>query len=120
MRPILDLTSAVRFWGERRDVGVVAAADVFVLSSDSEGLPISVLRGDGGRSSGDRDGGGGLPELVAMSGAGAIVPARRGVCLARAIVSFARPRHNSLRWENSVGLLSRPFHTRSDGREYSR
>jgi glycosyltransferase involved in cell wall biosynthesis len=40
----LGLTASVRFCGYRKDVAqLLAAADVFVLSSEKEGLPISIL-----------------------------------------------------------------------------
>lgn len=40
----LDLSSSVRLLGVRRDVPcILAASDVFVLSSDREGLPLAVL-----------------------------------------------------------------------------
>ena len=90
----LNLSSAVRFWGERRDVGSwLRAADVFVLSSTSEGLPISVLEAMAAGLPAIVTDVGGLPELVALSGAGTTVPVHNVDSLARAIVDFANRRH---------------------------
>ena len=90
----LNLTSVVRFWGERRDVGSwLRAADVFVLSSTSEGLPISVLEAMAAGLPAIVTDVGGLPELVALSGAGTTVPVHNVDSLARAIVDFANRRH---------------------------
>ncbi len=90
----LDLASAVRFCGERRDVGNwLRAADVFVLASISEGLPISVLEAMAAGLPAIVTEVGGLPELVALSGAGKTVPASNVDCLARAIIEFANRRH---------------------------
>ncbi len=90
----LDLDSAVRFCGERRDVGNwLHAADVFVLSSTSEGLPISMLEAMAAGLPAIVTEVGALPELVALSGAGTTVPVRSVDRLARAIVEFANRRH---------------------------
>ena len=86
----LDLASAVRFCGERRDVGTwLRAADVFVLSSTSEGLPISLLEAMAAGLPAIVTDVGALPEVVTLSGAGRIVPVRDVACLANAIVDFA-------------------------------
>ena len=90
----LNLGSVVRFCGERRDVGNwLRAADVFVLSSTSEGLPISMLEAMAAGLPAIVTEVGALPELVALSGAGKTVPAGNVECLARAIVEFANRRH---------------------------
>lgn len=90
----LNLGSVVRFCGERRDVANwLRAADVFVLSSTSEGLPISMLEAMAAGLPAIVTAVGALPELVALSGAGQTVPVRDVECLARAIVAFADRRH---------------------------
>lgn len=89
----LDLASAVRFCGERRDVGNwLRAADVFVLSSTTEGLPISMLEAMAAGLPAIVTEVGALPELVALSGAGTTVPVRSVDGLVRAIVEFASRR----------------------------
>lgn len=89
----LGLAGAVRFCGERRDVGNwLRASDVFVLSSSTEGLPVSMLEAmAAGRPAIVTDVGA-LPELIALSGAGRTVPAGSVDALARAIVEFAHRR----------------------------
>jgi glycosyltransferase involved in cell wall biosynthesis len=105
----LNLGDVVRFCGERRDVGSwLRAADVFVLSSTSEGLPISMLEAMAAGLPAIVTDVGALPELVALSGAGLTVPARDVDSLARAIVDFAQ-RRQELR---ALGdLASRCYHT---------
>jgi glycosyltransferase involved in cell wall biosynthesis len=93
LRASLGLDTVVQFCGERRDVGNwLRAADVFVLSSTSEGLPISMLEAMAAGLPAIVTDVGALPELVALSGAGRTVPARDVESLARAIVDFARRR----------------------------
>ncbi|HEY7286744.1 MAG TPA: glycosyltransferase [Vicinamibacterales bacterium] len=89
----LGLGTAVRFCGEQRHVGNwLSAADVFVLSSISEGLPISMLEAMATGLPAIVTDVGALPELVGLSGAGTTVPARSVEALARAIVEFASRR----------------------------
>jgi glycosyltransferase involved in cell wall biosynthesis len=90
----LDLDSVVRFCGQRRDAGAwLHAADVFVLSSRTEGLPISMLEAMASGLPAIVTDVGALPELVALSGAGTTVPAGNVDLLARAIVEFAGRRN---------------------------
>lgn len=90
----LDLLPTVQFCGARRDVGSwLRAADVFVLSSRSEGLPIAMLEAMAAGLPAIVTNVGALPELVALSDAGRIVPVGSVECLARAIVDFAHRRH---------------------------
>ena len=90
----LDLDTTVRFCGERRDVwNWLRAADVFVLSSTSEGLPISMLEAMAAGLPVIVTEAGAMPELVTMSGAGRTVPPGNVTSLARAIVDFAERRH---------------------------
>jgi glycosyltransferase involved in cell wall biosynthesis len=94
----LGLESIVRFCGERRDVGNwLHAADAFVLSSTSEGLPIAMLEAMACGLPAIVTSVGALPELVALSGAGTTVPPGNVDSLAHAIVSFANRRHELAR-----------------------
>ena len=71
----LGLERAVRLAGERRDVpGLLADADVFVLSSRSEGAPLSVLEAMAAGLPVVASAVGGVPELVADGATGLLVP----------------------------------------------
>jgi glycosyltransferase involved in cell wall biosynthesis len=90
----LDLASTVRFCGQRRDVGNwLRAADVFALSSVSEGLPMSMLEAMAVGLPAIVTDVGALPELIALSGAGKTVPVRGVDRFASAIVELANRRH---------------------------
>jgi glycosyltransferase involved in cell wall biosynthesis len=86
----LSLGDRVQFTGERRDVpAVLAAADVFVLPSVSEGLPISILEAMAAAVPVIATDVGGVPELVMDGETGVLVPARNKDALARAISRLA-------------------------------
>ncbi len=81
----------VRLLGERDDVpDHLAAADVFVLSSLSEGLPMSVLEAMAAGLPLVLTRVGGMPELVTDGENGRLVPAGDPVALADAIDGLAR------------------------------
>lgn len=87
----LGLDGVVHFFGERADVGNwLREADVFVLSSISEGLPISILEAMAVGLPVIVTDVGGMPEVVSLSGAGTTVRAGDVDGLARAIIEFAR------------------------------
>ena len=89
----LALGDAVRLFGEQGDVGpYLRAADVFVLSSVSEGLPISLLEAMAVGLPAIVTDVGGMPEVIRLSGAGRTVPAGEAEPLAAAIVEFAAAR----------------------------
>jgi len=89
----LALQDVVEFCGERADVGTVLnGADVFVLSSLSEGLPISILEAMAAGLPTIATAIGGMPEVVDLSGAGVVVPPGRPDALAHAIVDLATRR----------------------------
>jgi glycosyltransferase involved in cell wall biosynthesis len=70
----LGLTEHVRLAGDRRDVPAqLAAADVFVLSSASEGMPVSVLEAMAAGLPVVASRVGGVPELVAEGESGLLV-----------------------------------------------
>jgi glycosyltransferase involved in cell wall biosynthesis len=100
-RPVLEELAArhgvqdvVQFCGERDDVGTLLSdADVFVLSSLSEGLPISILEAMAAGLPTIVTDVGGMPEVVALSGAGVVVAAGDASALARAMVDLAARRH---------------------------
>jgi glycosyltransferase involved in cell wall biosynthesis len=82
----LGLDGAVELLGTRGDVHeLLAAADVFVLSSESEGMPMSVLEAMAAGLPVVASAVGGVPEVVRDGETGALVPPRDPVALAEAI-----------------------------------
>jgi glycosyltransferase involved in cell wall biosynthesis len=82
----LDLASVVRLAGERNDVvQLLAASDVFVLSSRSEGLPLSILEAMAAGLPVVATNVGGVPELVLEGETGFLVPSGDAQSLAGAL-----------------------------------
>jgi glycosyltransferase involved in cell wall biosynthesis len=82
----LGLEGSVRLTGERSDVPeLLADADIFVLSSRSEGLPVSVLEAMAAELPVVASAVGGLAELVDDGGTGILVPAGDEQALAQAL-----------------------------------
>ena len=82
----LGIGSAVRLLGERTDVPeLLAQADVFVLSTRSEGLPLSVLEAMAAGLPVIASNVGGIPELVVDGVSGVLVPPGDPGALAEAI-----------------------------------
>ena len=72
----LGLTDAVTFWGERACTGdFYAAADAFVLSSSTEGLPMALLEAMAAGLPVVASAIGAMPEVVNGGGGGYVVPA---------------------------------------------
>jgi glycosyltransferase involved in cell wall biosynthesis len=82
----LGAGSSVRLLGERTDVAeLLATADVFVLSTRSEGLPLSVLEAMAAGLPVIASNVGGIPELVVHGVSGVLVPPGDPNALAEAI-----------------------------------
>lgn len=86
----LGVSKRVRFWGQRMDTAqFFSAADVFVMSSVSEGLPMSLLQAMSlGKPSIVTDVGG-MAEVVRLSGGGLLTPVGDAGKYAQAIVRMA-------------------------------
>ena len=85
----LGLDETVSLLGERADVGcVLASADVFVLSSDSEGLPMSILEAMAAGLPVVASSVGGVSEIVEHGVTGLLVPPRNPASLADSIRSL--------------------------------
>jgi len=83
----LGLQDAVRFLGHRDDMAaVMRALDVFVLSSDSEGLSNTIMEAMAGRVAVVATDVGGNAELVEAGVTGLLVPPKDADSLGRAIV----------------------------------
>jgi glycosyltransferase involved in cell wall biosynthesis len=84
------LTESVRLLGNRSDVpGLLAACDVFVLSSIAEGMPITVLEAMAAGLPVVVTDVGGMASVVQAGVNGALVPARNPDALAQALAEFA-------------------------------
>jgi glycosyltransferase involved in cell wall biosynthesis len=89
----LGIQNHVRFAGERKDVGDwLAQADVFVLSSLTEGLPVSLIEALAAGLPFVATNVGAVSEVADLSSAGTVVEANRPEALAAALVQIAQNR----------------------------
>jgi glycosyltransferase involved in cell wall biosynthesis len=87
----LGIAPNVSFLGERPDVGcLLSQAKLFVLSSVSEGLPISLLEAMAAGLPQVVTDVGGMPEILGLSGGGLVVPPRSPESFANAILRFVK------------------------------
>lgn len=85
-----DLAGSVVFLGLRPDVrAVLPAADLYVNSSISEGISITILEAMASGVPVVATAAGGTPEVLADGGAGVLVPVRNPIRLAQAMISLA-------------------------------
>jgi glycosyltransferase involved in cell wall biosynthesis len=85
----LNLQGQVTMMGMRRDVArILAAADLFVLSSDREGLPIAALEAMAAAKPVVTTAVGDLPMVVQDGKTGRVVPAKNPQALADALVEI--------------------------------
>jgi glycosyltransferase involved in cell wall biosynthesis len=86
----LGIARQVTFWGQQLDVApFFSAADAFIMSSLSEGLPMSLLQGFSLGLPAIVTDVGGMAEVVRLAQAGIIVPATDPAKMAAAIVRLA-------------------------------
>jgi glycosyltransferase involved in cell wall biosynthesis len=82
----LGLADAVTFLGQRDDIpDVLAAFDLFALSSDFEGMPLAVIEAMGAGLPVAATRVGGIPDLIDDGVQGLLVPARDAGALASAM-----------------------------------
>lgn len=87
------LDGAVTFLGQRADVPtILSALDVFVLPSENEGMPMSILEAMAARLPVIATSVGGVPQLVANHVTGVLVPPMSRADLARAMLVLGRDR----------------------------
>jgi glycosyltransferase involved in cell wall biosynthesis len=86
----LGISAQVTFWGQQRDVApFLSAADVFIMSSRSEGLPMSLLQAFSLGLPAIVTDVGGMAEVVRLADAGIAVCATAPAEMAEAIVQLA-------------------------------
>jgi len=101
----LGITSQVTFWGQQLDVApFFSAADAFIMSSKSEGLPISLLQAFSLGLPAIVTDVGGMAEVVRLARAGIIVPPMDAEAMGSAIVRLAT--HDSERSEFSRNAIA--------------
>jgi len=86
----LGIASAVTFWGQQLDVApFFSAADAFIMSSTSEGLPMSLLQAFSLGLPAIVTDVGGMAEVVQLAQAGLIVSVTNAADMAKAILRLA-------------------------------
>ena len=86
----LNIAEQVTFWGQQLDVApYFSAADVFIMSSNSEGLPISLLQAFSLGLPAIVTDVGGMAEVVRTAWAGLTPPANDAAAMAAAMVKLA-------------------------------
>jgi glycosyltransferase involved in cell wall biosynthesis len=86
----LGIDGQVRFWGQQLDVApFFSAADAFIMSSKSEGLPVSLLQAFSLGLPAIVTDVGGMAEVVRLANAGFTVPATDAAQMAAAILRLA-------------------------------
>ena len=86
----LGLADCVTFFGEQMDVSqFLVAADLFVMSSVTEGLPVSLLEAMSAGLPALVTDVGGMGEIARLSGAAILVPASEPEAMARALCEAA-------------------------------
>jgi glycosyltransferase involved in cell wall biosynthesis len=86
----LDISNEVTFWGQQLDVApFFSAADAFIMSSKSEGLPMSLLQAFSLGIPAIVTDVGGMAEVVRFSKAGFTIPVSAAAEMTRAILRMA-------------------------------
>jgi glycosyltransferase involved in cell wall biosynthesis len=108
------LADSVWMLGERHDVArILAATDVFVLSSNSEGLPVAVLEAMAASRPVVATAVGELPALLRRARAGRLVPPRDAPALAAALAELLADPALAERMGQAARRAARPFNLRA-------
>ena len=95
----LGLSECVTFFGEQADIApFLAAADLFVMSSISEGLPVALLEAMSAGLPAVVTDVGGMAEVARLSRAATLVPPSHPEALAQALSNAAR------QWQELPGM----------------
>jgi glycosyltransferase involved in cell wall biosynthesis len=109
----LGLEDCVTLLGVRRDIALIlAATDVFVLSSDREGLPLAVLEALAAARPVVATTVGELPTVLSDQKAGHLVPPRDARALADALARLLADPALAARMGEQARLVARPFGVR--------
>jgi glycosyltransferase involved in cell wall biosynthesis len=107
----LGLEQNIRFWGQQLDVArFFASADAFIMSSISEGLPMSLLQALSAGLPVIVTDVGGMAEVARLSQAGAVVPLNDADAMAAAIVQMAtNPEQRQTFSQHGIAAFSSHF-----------
>jgi glycosyltransferase involved in cell wall biosynthesis len=108
----LGIKSDVTFWGERLDVaGFFSAADLFCMSSTSEGLPMSLLQAMSLGVPAVTTDVGGMAEVVRIADAGLTAPVGDFNAMAEAIIKIASDPDQRARFAENASSAYREHFT---------
>jgi glycosyltransferase involved in cell wall biosynthesis len=99
----LGIAEQVTFWGQQLDVApYFSAADAFIMSSKSEGLPISLLQAFSLGLPAIVTDVGGMAEVVRLANAGVAAPAGDSAAMAAAILKLAGSEDLRAQWSRNA------------------
>jgi glycosyltransferase involved in cell wall biosynthesis len=107
----LGIADQVRFLGVRKDViDIMAAADVFVLSSIFEGLPVAMLEAMGMGAAVIATPVGGIPQVISHGETGLLVPVRDTAAITDALMALLSDEDTRRRFaKNGQDFVRREF-----------
>jgi L-malate glycosyltransferase len=99
----LQLSGSVTFWGQQLDVAqFFSAADVFVMSSISEGLPVSLLQAFSLGLPAIVTDVGGMAEVVRSANAGMVIPNLNAPAMATAMLQMTANRTQRMQFASNA------------------
>lgn len=116
----LGLRDRVRFCGYRTDIPeIMTAADVLAMTSDSEGLPITILEAMATHCPVISTSVGAIPHVLKNGRDAWLVPAGDGMALARALMeALSQPGLGLMRAQSAYGEYRRAYSRDSMGSRY--